>query len=99
MWAKKYLTFTVNFCRKYSQDSSKELIYEHLKGPNKGIAVFGLNKPEQKNAISMSLLDDLLRATDQIHFENETKVLIIRSLVPGAFCTGTFKITIYKNNI
>lgn len=88
MLVKNILNTTVTFCRRYSQTANKELVLEHLKGQHVGITVFGLNKVEQRNAISMSLLDHLLKAVDKIPFENNTKVLIIRSLVPGAFCAG-----------
>lgn len=88
MSAKKFLNFTIKQCRKYSQHANKDLVCEHLKGDHTGILTFGLNRPEQKNAMSMSLLQNLTKAVDKIPFDNDVKVLIIHSLVPGAFCAG-----------
>lgn len=90
MWTKTILKIFPNFTRNYSQNTSKVLVSERLKGPHSGIAVFGLNRPEQKNAMSMHLLDSLIKAVDQIPFENNIKVLVIRSLVPGVFCAGIY---------
>lgn len=88
MPAKRFLNFASTFHRRYSQSLKQGLICEHLKGSHSGIAIFGLHRPEQKNAISVQLLEQLLKAFNKIQFENDTRVLIIRSLVPGIFCAG-----------
>lgn len=92
MSMKILLKLSVNFCRKYSQSTNKSLICEHLRGPHTGITVFGLNRPEQKNAMSMQLLENLTKGINKIPFENNTKLLIIRSMVPEVFCAGIYSI-------
>lgn len=86
--SKILLRLSVNLSRKYSQSTNKVLLCEYLKEPHSGITVFGFNRPEQKNAMSMQLLENLTDAVNKISFENTTKVLILRSMVPGVFCAG-----------
>ncbi|KAJ8979323.1 hypothetical protein NQ317_006937 [Molorchus minor] len=74
--------------RKYSHNTNNDLVFKHLKGDHLGITTIGLNRPEIKNAISMHLLDQLLKTVDRISHEGTTKVLIIHSLCPGTFCAG-----------
>lgn len=88
MTVKNLLNFSIKLCRNYSQKANKDLLCEHLKGAHTGIVVFGLNRPEQKNAMSISLLQHLNDAVDSIPFDNNAKVLVIRSLGEGAFCAG-----------
>lgn len=88
MSSKNIFNFSIRLCRNYSRNANKDLICEHLKGAHAGIVVFGLNRPEQKNAMSMSLLQNLHDAVDRIPFDNDAKVLVIRSLAAGAFCAG-----------
>lgn len=83
---------TLNRTRTYSQQANKDFILKYLKGEHVGIATFGLNRPEQKNAISMNLLEELLKAVDKVHYENKARVLIIHSLIPGAFCAGNLNV-------
>lgn len=77
--------------RKFSQPANNDLIFEYLSGEHDGIATFGLNRPQQKNAVSRNLLENLLNAVDKVAYENQAKVLIIHSLVPGAFCAGNLR--------
>lgn len=76
--------------RSYSQNVTQELIFKYLQGTHKGIAVCELNRPKQKNAFSRNLVRELHQTLDQISFENEARVLVLRSLVPGVFCSGIF---------
>lgn len=73
--------------RNYSQKSS-ELIFNYLPNRFEGIAVIGFNRPEQKNALSVSLVKELSRAIDKIQYENIARVVIVRSMVPKIFCAG-----------
>lgn len=54
----------------------------------KGIAVIGLNRPKAMNAFSRSLVDKLSATVEHLHHDKDVRVVILRSLVPGAFCTG-----------
>lgn len=73
--------------RKITQ-TQKDVIFEELKGSDSGITVFGFNRPKQKNALSANLVTELQNSLHKVMFEASTRVLIIRSLVPGIFCAG-----------
>ncbi|CAH0564259.1 unnamed protein product [Brassicogethes aeneus] len=74
--------------RNFSQAVPRDLTFQYLEGPQKGIAVCGLNRPSAKNAFSRNLLDELHKTIDKISFENKARVFVLRSMVPGAFCSG-----------
>ncbi|XP_022916680.1 methylglutaconyl-CoA hydratase, mitochondrial [Onthophagus taurus] len=78
-----------NMVRKYASNAAhKDLIVEKLEGVDSGITVFGLNRPKQKNAFSMNLVNELSSKLFEASMDCNLRVLIIRSLVPGAFCAG-----------
>jgi methylglutaconyl-CoA hydratase len=51
-----------------------------------GVATITLNRPEKRNAISFELIDDLLRALDEVS-RSEATVLIVTG-AGKAFCSG-----------
>src|ERR1700722_8860845 len=51
-----------------------------------GVAMITLNRPEKRNAISFELIDDLLRALDEVS-KSEAIVLIVTG-AGKAFCSG-----------
>src|SRR6202050_1436698 len=51
-----------------------------------GVATITLNRPEKRNAISFKLIDDLLRALDEVS-RSEATVLIVTG-AGKAFCSG-----------
>jgi len=53
---------------------------------DRGLATITLNRPEKRNAISFELIDDLLRALDEIA-KSEAIVLILTG-AGKAFCSG-----------
>jgi methylglutaconyl-CoA hydratase len=60
--------------------STIELAYDS------GIAILTLNRPDKRNAISFELIDDLLRALDEVR-KSPTHVLILTG-AGKAFCSG-----------
>lgn len=67
----------------------KELSVSYLtEEDHKGIAVIQINRPDAKNALSKSLVERLGGAVDKISHDKNVRVVIIRSLVPGVFCSG-----------
>ncbi|KAA1072799.1 hypothetical protein PGTUg99_009643 [Puccinia graminis f. sp. tritici] len=52
-----------------------------------GITYLNLNRPEAKNAISLELLDQMFTCLGKVRFDG-TRVLILKSSVPGSFCAG-----------
>ena len=51
-----------------------------------GVAILTLNRPEKRNAISFELIDDLLRALDEVA-KSDAIVLIVTG-AGKAFCSG-----------
>ncbi|KAI4457208.1 enoyl-coa hydratase-related [Holotrichia oblita] len=74
--------------RNYSQDVNKDVIYEELADADNGIAVIGLNRSRQRNALSINLVKELNDALDTVYVSNSVRVVLLRSLVPGIFCAG-----------
>ncbi|KAF7264476.1 hypothetical protein GWI33_023159 [Rhynchophorus ferrugineus] len=73
----------------HSQEGNKhELFFNQLSGEHEGIIVLGLNRPQQKNAFGVNLVNLLKDALDKIRHENICRVLILRSMVPKIFCAG-----------
>ena len=52
-----------------------------------GIATLTLNRPKQRNALSMALMGALNTALEEIAEDADVKVVIIRGNGPG-FCAG-----------
>jgi len=74
--------------RAASSVATDELSLDYLIGDNAGIVALTMNRPAAKNAISRSLLAGMEEALQSIRFDPAARVLIVRSLVPGAFCAG-----------
>ncbi|KAJ6515676.1 ClpP/crotonase-like domain-containing protein [Mycena sanguinolenta] len=53
-----------------------------------GITCLSLNRPEAKNAISLTLLKELRESLETARSDSSVRVLILRSTTPGAFCAG-----------
>src|SRR5579863_5662166 len=51
-----------------------------------GIATITLNRPDKRNAISFDLIDDLLRALDEVN--NSDALILIVTGAGKAFCSG-----------
>ena len=47
-----------------------------------------MNRPSTKNAISREMLYMFREAVDEAKFDRRTRVVLIKSDVKGAFCTG-----------
>nr|CAH7752630.1 unnamed protein product [Callosobruchus chinensis] len=75
--------------RRYSQSiSSNELVVKHLKEDYEGVTLLGLNRPQQKNAMSKNLLSSLTEIVNMLYYDSQTRVVVIHSLTAGVFCAG-----------
>ena len=75
------------FCTKPDSESS-EVNVNYLGEDNERIAVIEMNRPEAKNALNLSMIDNLSKAVDLLGTDGISRVLIIRSIVPDVFCAG-----------
>jgi len=55
---------------------------------NSGIVIGTLQNPKTRNSISKRMLDLMSDAIEELKFDRDARVLILRSSVPGAFCAG-----------
>ncbi|KAJ7284032.1 ClpP/crotonase-like domain-containing protein [Mycena rebaudengoi] len=53
-----------------------------------GITCLSLNRPETKNAISLTLLQQLRESLETVRADGSVRALILRSTTPGSFCAG-----------
>ncbi|XP_071449749.1 methylglutaconyl-CoA hydratase, mitochondrial [Hetaerina americana] len=53
-----------------------------------GLAIIGMNRPEAKNAFSANFVSSFNDVLDRVSASNNTRVVILRSLVPRVFCAG-----------
>ncbi|KAF4518143.1 hypothetical protein B566_EDAN008845 [Ephemera danica] len=74
--------------RCFASKSVDEIQIDHLSGNQKGIAVFGLNRPEAKNAFGKKFVETFRDCIQLVRTDKSIRVLILRSLVPGVFCAG-----------
>ncbi|CEF66557.1 Methylglutaconyl-CoA hydratase, mitochondrial [Strongyloides ratti] len=68
--------------------SNNPLIVERLENENKGIVLIKMTNPSTKNALSKLMVKQLIENLDNLKFDKEARVVILKSDVPGAFCTG-----------
>jgi len=72
-----------------TSEVTQDLVVERLqKEGEKGIVVFGINRPKAMNALSKNLVANLSKAIEEVKFDKSVRVLIIRSHAKGAFCAG-----------
>ncbi|XP_069685829.1 methylglutaconyl-CoA hydratase, mitochondrial-like [Periplaneta americana] len=72
----------------YSTSSSQNLNLNYLDGRDSGIVVLEINRPEAKNALNRSLTNNFFHAIDSVKYDKNIRVIIVRSVVPGVFCSG-----------
>uniref|UniRef100_A0A1I7WN71 Enoyl-CoA hydratase domain-containing protein 2, mitochondrial n=1 Tax=Heterorhabditis bacteriophora TaxID=37862 RepID=A0A1I7WN71_HETBA len=85
---KSLFNTTVTRYTRLLSTQSDPMVLERLHGKDKGIVLFRMNRPQTKNAISQLFLKQLWRSLTEVKFDKDARVIIIKSDVPGAFCTG-----------
>ncbi|KAG0011918.1 hypothetical protein BGZ80_000334 [Entomortierella chlamydospora] len=66
----------------------KECYIERLSGADEGIAIVNFNRPKAFNALSRKFVREFRDALQELRYDQKARVVIIRSLVDGAFCAG-----------
>lgn len=67
-----------------------DIIFEKLSGSDTGIALYGLNKHKERNALGYDLAKAMRSVHKQIKDESQVSVVVFHSLVPGIFCAGKY---------
>ncbi|EAL62715.1 enoyl-CoA hydratase/isomerase domain-containing protein [Dictyostelium discoideum AX4] len=79
---------SLKFGRKFTTETQQECILERLEGENKGISVISFNRGHVKNALGKNLMNQFRSHLNELRFCPDTRVVIVRSLVDGVFCSG-----------
>lgn len=83
------LTPSITATCKYSVEATgDEVIFDRLEGNQAGISVLSLNRPEAKNSFSRGLVQTFSEILSELKRDNDSRVVILRSLTPGIFCAG-----------
>ncbi|KAJ1962546.1 hypothetical protein GGI12_002584 [Dipsacomyces acuminosporus] len=80
-------TQLVRFISTDTTPSDEVTVIRHT-GADKGIVTIAFNRPKAKNALSRSLVSSFRKTLEDIRFDTETRVVVLRSAVPGVFCAG-----------
>lgn len=69
-------------------ENAGPVVFHKLGGEDRGIAVYGLNSPKDKNALGFELLESMKEVNQLIREDTKISVVILHSLVKGIFCAG-----------
>jgi len=75
-------------CSRFLQVATSQQAFLEPLGSHPGISCLSLNRPQSKNAISTTLLQQLRESIEIVHFDKSVRVLILRSTTIGSFCAG-----------
>lgn len=64
------------------------VVYEKLLGTDRGIALYGLHSPKNRNALSFDMIEAMREVNQLIREDTKISVVILHSMVPGIFCAG-----------
>jgi len=73
---------------RYLQAAASQQAFLEPLASHPGISCLSLNRPQSKNAISTTLLQQLRESLEIVHFDKSVRVLILRSTTIGSFCAG-----------
>lgn len=88
----KIFTLGANFSSNKNKSTepveSTEINVNYLGEDHERIAIIEMNRPEAKNALNFSMIENLSQAIELLSNDGISKVTILRSTVPGVFCAG-----------
>lgn len=69
-------------------ENSGPVVYEKLTGVDKGIALYGLNSPNDRNALGFDMIEAMREVNRLIKEDTKISVVILHSMIPKIFCAG-----------
>ncbi|KAJ3190287.1 hypothetical protein HDU85_000582 [Gaertneriomyces sp. JEL0708] len=79
----------VLFARSLSTATTPAECYiERLGNSDQGITILNFNRPAAKNALGRTFMSQFRSALEELRFDEQTRVVLVRSLVPKVFCAG-----------
>eukprot|EP01135_Chromosphaera_perkinsii_P004411 Nk52_evm14s280 gene=Nk52_evmTU14s280 len=79
---------SVGVRNRFYSTTGTDVLREDLEGKEKGITVLSFNRPAAYNALSRNLVSEFEKHLYNLQFDKQARVVIIRSTVEKAFCTG-----------
>ncbi|CAH0719699.1 unnamed protein product, partial [Brenthis ino] len=64
------------------------IVFHKLGGEDKGIAIYGINSPKERNSLGFDLLKAMKEVNQLIREDTKISVVVLHSLVRGIFCAG-----------
>ncbi|KAJ6628865.1 ClpP/crotonase-like domain-containing protein [Mycena sp. CBHHK59/15] len=83
----QWLSLSLSHVKFRARSYSKQAFLEPLTS-HPGITCLSLNRPEAKNAISLTLLQELRDSLETVQSDSSVRALILRSTSLGSFCAG-----------
>lgn len=77
-----------NYSTESATSAAEEFSLRYLDGKHEGIALFVMNRPEAKNAMSKNFLRLFTDALACVKFDKNVRTVIIKSDAQGIFCAG-----------
>lgn len=69
-------------------ESANLVVFEKLTGEDRGIALYGLNRRRDRNALGFELLAAMREVHQLLRKDTSVSVVVVHSLVPGVFSAG-----------
>lgn len=69
-------------------ENAGPVVYQKLLGTDRGIALYGLKSPKDRNALGFGMIDAMREVNQLIREDTKISVVILHSMVPGIFCAG-----------
>lgn len=72
----------------FASVQGQQCLFSKLSGPYEGVALFEINNPSSRNALSSEFIKELRETIEQTRQDNSIRCAILRSSTPGIFCAG-----------
>lgn len=80
-------------------DNAGPIVYQKLKGADKGIVLYGLNSNKDRNSLSFSMIEAMREVNQIIREDRKISVVILHSMIPKTFCAGKLLIPLFFHPI
>lgn len=64
------------------------VVYQKLTGADKGIVLYGLNSPKDRNSLGFEMVEAMREVNQLIREDTKVSVVILHSMIPKIFCAG-----------
>ncbi|KAI9912150.1 hypothetical protein PsorP6_009084 [Peronosclerospora sorghi] len=75
-------------CWRSASTATTQFKLEMLEGKDAGIALFTMDRPEARNALGRQFMAEFRQVMEQVRYDPNVRVVIVRSVIPKVFCAG-----------